>query len=109
VIDLMSIAGSNAGGALTHIGGAIFGFLFIKSLQNGNDWSKLFENFFIPKPKLKVVSKNQKTEANTRKNSIPDQEMVDKILDKISQTGYNNLSQKEKEILFNASKNNEEK
>jgi membrane associated rhomboid family serine protease len=109
VIDLMSIAGSNAGGALTHIGGAIFGFLFIKSLQNGNDWSKPFELFFMSKPKLKVVSKNQKTEANTRKNSIPDQEMVDKILDKISQTGYNNLSQKEKEILFNASKNNEEK
>jgi membrane associated rhomboid family serine protease len=109
VIDLISIAGPNAGGHLTHIGGALFGFFYIKSLQNGLDWNKPFENFFLPKSKLKVVSKNYDAPARTTKNTIPDQEAVDRILDKISQTGYNNLSKKEKEILFNASKNNEEK
>jgi membrane associated rhomboid family serine protease len=109
VIDLISIAGPNAGGHLTHLGGAIFGFLFIKSLQNGNDWSKPFEGYFSPKSKLKVVSKNYSAGAKTQKNSVPDQELIDRILDKISQSGYNNLSKNEKEILFNASKNNEEK
>lgn len=109
VVDFVSLLGPNAGGSLAHIGGAIFGFFFIKSLQNGNDWSKPFENFFKPKPKLKVVSKNYDTPQRANKTSIPDQEEVDKILDKISQTGYNNLTKKEKEILFNASKSNEEK
>jgi hypothetical protein len=32
------------------------------------------------------------------------QEQIDKILDKISQSGYQNLSEKEKKILFEASK-----
>ncbi len=104
----MSLSGSNAGGYLTHIGGAIFGFVFIKSLQNGNDWSKPFENLFKPKPKLKVVSKNQNP-VYKRNTDIPNQAAIDKILDKISTSGYNNLSAAEKETLFNASKSNEEK
>jgi len=32
------------------------------------------------------------------------QEDIDKILDKISQSGYKNLTEKEKKILFEASK-----
>ena len=32
------------------------------------------------------------------------QEDIDRILDKISQSGYQNLTAKEKEILFKASK-----
>jgi len=108
LIDLISIAGPNAGGHLTHIGGAIFGFLFIKSLQNGNDWSKIFSSLFTPKRKLKVVSKNNHQMASATKTAKPNQELVDQILDKISKSGYDNLTKKEKEILFNASKNNEE-
>jgi membrane associated rhomboid family serine protease len=108
VIDLLSIAGPNAGGYLSHLGGGIFGFFFIKSLQNGNDWSKPFENVFIPKPKLKVVSKNE-TRSTSRVNTEPNQEMVDRILDKISKSGYNNLTAQEKQILFNASNSDEEK
>ena len=108
LIDLISVAGPNAGGHLTHLGGAIFGFLFIKSLQNGNDWSNIMNKLFAPKRKLKVVSKNNGRPNNTVKNDLPNQKLVDEILDKISKSGYDNLSKKEKEILFNASKNNEE-
>lgn len=43
-----------------------------------------------------VVSKN-------RKSANPSEEVVNEILDKISQVGYNNLTQKEKETLFKAS------
>jgi hypothetical protein len=32
------------------------------------------------------------------------QELVDRILDKISRSGYNSLTKEEKEILFHASK-----
>jgi membrane associated rhomboid family serine protease len=108
LFDLISIAGPNAGGHLTHLGGAIFGFLFIKSLQNGNDWSNFMNKLFAPKRKLKVVSKNNSKTKDTAKNDLPNQKIVDEILDKIAISGYDNLSKKEKEILFNASKNNEE-
>lgn len=109
IFDFISLTGPNAGGHLSHIGGAIFGFFFIKSLQKGNDWSKPFENLFKPKPKLKVVSKNQNINTSTAKQDLPNQEEIDRILDKISQTGYDKLTKKEKELLFNASKNDEKK
>ncbi|OAQ38850.1 rhomboid family intramembrane serine protease [Pedobacter psychrophilus] len=108
LLDLINVAGPNSGGYISHLGGGIFGFFFIRALQSGNDWSKPYENVFKPKLKLKVVSKND--HVNFRpKNDIPNQEMIDQILDKISQSGYNNLTKREKDILFNASKNHEEK
>jgi len=109
VIDILGITGDNAGGYLSHIGGAIFGFVFIKALQNGNDWSKPFENLFKPKPKLKVVSRNQPTKSRYIKSDIPNQAVIDSILDKISKNGYNNLTATEKETLFKASAQHEEK
>lgn len=108
VFDILQVSGSNAGGHIAHLGGAIFGFFFIKSLQNGKDWSKPFENLFKPKKKLKVVSKNY-TPNIPKSNYQPDQKTIDEILDKISQSGYEKLTAKEKEILFRASKSNEEK
>jgi len=108
VFDILQIQGSNAGGHLAHLGGAIFGFFFIKSLQNGKDWSKPFENMFKPKKKLKVVSKNY-TANPVKSNYHPDQKTIDEILDKISQSGYERLTAREKEILFRASISNEEK
>jgi membrane associated rhomboid family serine protease len=108
LIDIISMTGDNAGGHITHLGGAIFGFVFIKSLKTGKDWSKPFENIFKKKPILKVVSKNYNSGVKV-KNSLPDQEIIDEILDKISQSGYENLSRKEKDILFRASESNEEK
>ena len=106
VLDILSLAGNNAGGHLSHLGGALFGFLYIKSLQSGNDWSKPFENLFKPQKKLKIVSKNYDLDSGNDQH--PDQETIDAILDKISQSGYNSLSKKEKNILFRASRGNEE-
>lgn len=102
VIDFLSITGPNAGGEIAHLGGALFGFVYVKQLQNGKDWIGSIVNLFKfkAKPKLKVVSNNKdKSSAD-----MPRQEEVDKILDKISKTGYENLSANEKEILFRASK-----
>jgi membrane associated rhomboid family serine protease len=97
LIDFLSIAASNPGGSIAHLGGALLGFMYIKQLQNGRDWSKIFHR----RMKLKVVS-NQKTARNI--HQLPDQEIIDHILDKISKSGYESLSKKEKEQLFNASK-----
>lgn len=97
LIDFISISNSNAGGHIAHLGGALLGFMYIKQLQNGNDWSKIF----MRKQKLKVVQKRRPT---VTKNKLPDQELIDTILDKISRSGYDSLTKDEKEQLFNASK-----
>jgi len=96
-LDLIAIPSANAGGNLAHLGGALFGFIYVKLLQNGTDLSAIF----IKKPKLKVV----KNPSYQKKATIVNQQEIDAILDKISKTGYDKLSREEKETLFKASNN----
>ncbi|MBS1532835.1 MAG: rhomboid family intramembrane serine protease [Bacteroidetes bacterium] len=103
VLDFLSISGLNAGGEISHLGGALFGFIYIKQLQRGNDIVGFFANQFKKRSKLKVAAKNGAQNTGSK----PRQEEVDRILDKISRTGYDSLSKQEKEILFRASKDNE--
>ncbi len=96
-LDILGTAGDNAGGSIAHLGGALFGFIFVKLLQNGKDWSTLFKR----KPKLKVV----RNKAPEKSDVFVNQKDIDAILDKISKSGYDQLSKEEKETLFKASKN----
>ncbi|NTE03396.1 rhomboid family intramembrane serine protease [Agrobacterium tumefaciens] len=98
-ISFIGLSSTNAGGNLAHIGGAILGFAFIKSLQSGRDWSKLFER----KPKLRVV-KNDKPPVKKPAFKDVSQQEIDAILDKISSSGYDKLTAIEREKLFKASK-----
>lgn len=88
---------------IAHLGGALTGFLYIKSLQRGNDWNALFAGLFRKKSNLKVASKN----TNKSSSDAPRQDEIDRILDKISQSGYDSLNKQEKETLFRASKDNQ--
>lgn len=99
LIDVVGISpgSGNIGGNLAHLGGALFGFVYIKLLQKGTDLS----SFLVKKSKLKVV----KNEAPKKRTTAVNQEEIDAILDKISKSGYENLTTKEKQILFDASKN----
>lgn len=100
VLDVIGIATTNAGGSFAHLGGALLGFVFIKSLRSGNDWSNLFKR----KSKLKVVRNESFTKNNAPKGNVVAQHEIDAILDKISKTGYDKLSKEEKDTLFKASK-----
>jgi membrane associated rhomboid family serine protease len=102
VLDLIQIPYGNAGGHISHLGGALFGFLYVRQLNRGNDWSKPFMKWFERKPKthLKVVSHILKTPPLVEKDR---EQMVNEILEKISKTGYKSLSEKEKLILTKAS------
>ena len=119
VISFLGSVGGNAGGNIAHLGGALMGYVYIKQLQSGTDWGawvggvmRFFKSFFVKQPKMKVSQKRTKTysTANSSKSSsstasnIADQAEIDKILDKISQSGYESLSKEEKQKLFNASK-----
>lgn len=114
LLDLLSMSGGNAGGHIAHLGGALFGFIYIKQLKKGNDIAAWFiritdfiQNKFSGKPKMKVAySKKQKTndeEFLAAKKS--NQEIIDQILDKISKSGYGSLTKEEKDLLFKVSKN----
>ena len=115
VLDLLGVGGSNAGGSLAHIGGAFLGYLYIRQLRSGRDWSKIFKR--KRRSKLKVVknprsfhdksSDADNVQSNkgrkTSSDEMPNQMLIDQILDKISKSGYDSLSKKEKEALFKAS------
>jgi membrane associated rhomboid family serine protease len=108
VLDLLSISGSNAGGHIAHLGGAAFGFLFIRQLRQGRDltrWVDAMAGFFVslfrPKPKMKVSWRNDGPRPG--KPAQPDQATIDRILDKIGRAGYGSLTKEERDLLFKAS------
>lgn len=109
LLDLISIPNGNAGGHIAHVGGAAFGYLFIKLIYSNSAIPSFLDkvfggvgNWFKPKPTMRVHHKS-KASATTG-NAKPNQQEIDAILDKISKNGYESLSSKEKEILFKASK-----
>ncbi len=110
LLYVISIPDGNAGGNISHLGGAMFGFFYAKSLKSGTDIGKWLEQFFDfslnlfnPAKKLKAV--HRKPPASGRQvDGVPRQEIIDSILDKISRSGYSSLSKEEKDILFKASK-----
>jgi len=114
LIDVVQIPYGNAGGHLAHIGGAILGFYYVKQLKNGKDIGKPFRilidlviNIFKKKPKIRAVYKkeiNKKKNHNTSVKSI-NQKRIDDILDKISLSGYESLTQNEKDFLYKSGKN----
>ena len=110
-LDIISIPKGNTGGHIAHIGGAIFGYIYIKQLQKGNDFSTGFSNFlerlfntFKNKSKLKTVHKRARTDYEFNAGKSAQQKEIDKVLEKISKSGYESLSKKEKATLFSASK-----
>ena len=110
-IDLLNIPNSNAGGHLAHIGGAIFGYIYITQMKKGKDYSIAFFNFldllintFKVRKKLKNKNKRPKSDYIFNSERSKKQKEIDKILEKIAKSGYDSLNKTEKAALFNASK-----
>lgn len=115
VLSFKQITGSNAGGELAHLGGAAMGFFYIIQLRKGHDYGAWvlstmywFKSFFVHTPKIKVTHRAEPSKKASKQTGRPvsksDQDEIDAILDKISQSGYDSLSKDEKQKLFNASK-----
>jgi membrane associated rhomboid family serine protease len=116
ILDIFRTVGSgNEGGHWAHIGGAVFGYLYIVAYRRGTNLTAFLEKLFdrdlkVParrqaqpaRPsvvrkasRLSVVHKKE----NQQSASISDEEKLDKILDKIKAQGYDKLSQAEKDYL----------
>lgn len=118
VFDLISISNSNSGGHIAHLGGAILGFFFAKKWRAGQDitaWVNQASDFLVAifksskrKSKLHVKYKKKThfSDEEFKSAKKAEQEKVDRILDKISRSGYDSLSKEEKAFLFKASNKN---
>lgn len=115
VLDLIYISAENTGGHIAHLAGALFGYIYIKLLQNGTDLTKsivatqvFVENLFKPKKKtpFKAVHRNSAAAPGSfpKKEKDITQKQIDDILDKISKSGYDSLTKEEKDFLFRAGK-----
>lgn len=104
--DLFGLIGNNAGGAFSHLGGALFGFLYVNQASNKDIsiWDNLFSMFKRKQKPLRTVYKSKTRNKSTDNNSDANQQKTDAILDKISKSGYNALSKAEKEFLFKQGK-----
>lgn len=115
-IDYATVAGSNTGIALAHLGGAGMGYLFVNQLRKGRDWGEWMSDFYnwlndlfnpdrkIRKKPLKEQHFYKATKRPYEKTPHFSQQKLDEILDKINQKGYHHLSEEEKEFLHKASK-----
>jgi len=124
LLELYAVPQGGSVAHLAHLGGALAGFIYIivdkkttfslgnifRSSSNKpkspyNPFGGISDAF---KHKEKNVQEAKfyeiKDEGNEEKKDEISQEQIDKILDKISQSGYQNLTEKEKKILFEASK-----
>lgn len=119
VIDLLSINGTNMGGHVAHLGGALIGFLFTLAINRGVDITaplnhvidffttikNPFKNLQFHKNRTKGKSSTGKADNKQYNNTMSkeDEHTLDIILDKIKKSGYTSLSEAEKRRLFQVS------
>ena len=118
IFDFLYVGSNNAGGHIAHLGGALAGWWFAQGITRGYDITRpvnacidAIDKLFVKrerkprKPKMKVHVNNSRTadyDYNARKKAQSDE--IDRILDKLKQSGYSSLSDDEKRKLFEASK-----
>lgn len=115
IFDVIGLFGTNQGGNVAHLGGSLLGYIYARQLLIGKDIGEGFKKFmdsianlFRQKSSLKTVHKSSKSKmAGHNKaefNEFNKQKKVDLILDKISKSGYESLTEEEKAFLFKTGK-----
>ncbi len=109
---VIGIASSNAGGNLAHLGGAFWGLIYALQYRKGKDLSKginklidAIVKFFKPKQTIKVSYKSESADdLKYNRNKNLKQDEINRVLEKISKSGYDSLTKAEKELLFKMGK-----
>lgn len=120
VLGVLSVGGAGNVANLAHLGGAFAGYIYIMVDRRRTPFSGLFDriSYWIHSYSAgqkknqrenvidaKVYDIRDGKETGIHKDEkIATQKQIDEILDKISQSGYQNLTEEEKKILFEASK-----
>jgi len=101
--DIIQIPLNNSGGHIAHIGGALWGYYYSVKYNNGSDLVNSILSYFKKNTNNKPSVKSKKNTKNF------DQNKIDEILDKISDSGYDSLTKSEKEYLFKVGKDEGDK
>jgi membrane associated rhomboid family serine protease len=116
---VLSVGGGGNVANLAHLGGAVAGYIYIMIDRRWNSRSRTasaFQSWTTPsswsKPSssggevmdAKVFDINESKTFEPKDKPDEMQQRIDAILDKISQSGYQSLTEEEKKILFDASK-----
>ncbi len=114
ILDILFIPLQNPGGHIAHLGGALWGFIYGLSLRKGTDFYRIFDNWKLPDLSFKKrrfekfstsrpKSGHPMTDEEYNWKRVASQEEIDKILEKISKSGYSSLTKVEKDLLFKSS------
>jgi membrane associated rhomboid family serine protease len=115
-LGILSVGGTDNVANLAHLGGAVAGYFYMLYDIRGSKLrakvrSMNVPGWFGPNTTKEKTGYNDVVEAkvfdiqDAKKDDRSDlQRHIDEILDKISQSGYQNLTEDEKKILFEASK-----
>ena len=115
-LGVLSVGGNDNIANLAHLGGALAGYLYMLYDLKGFRLRAKVRSMNVPQwftPKQTKESDGYKDVIDAKVFDIRDakkddrsdlQKHIDEILDKISQSGYQSLSEEEKKILFEASK-----
>jgi len=111
ILYIIGLSGSNAGGNFAHLGGMLWGWLYMSRLMSGHDiasgFNKIVDKLFSwmkPGRKLKVKYQIPNPDYDYNRSKKSQQEEINRILDKIGKSGYDSLSGEEKDTLFNMGK-----
>jgi membrane associated rhomboid family serine protease len=119
VFGVMSVGGAGNIANLAHLGGAVSGYVYIlldrwrlsrsrasttsQSWTSPSTWSKpASSGGEVMDAKVFDINESKTFESKEKPDEM--QKRIDSILDKISQSGYQSLTEEEKKILFDASK-----
>lgn len=99
-----------------HLGGALIGFLSVQNLYSSSNiinWTESMQQRILgyfsgrkrkgPKLKAQKGGRVVKTDEEYNMDAKAKQQKIDKILDKISKSGYESLTKAEKDFLFSQS------
>lgn len=104
-LSLLQLTTYNYGGAVAHMGGALMGYFYVYFQFYLYDWNNLI-NFSSKKKSKKTTLKTVHKKSIKKEPTIHQekQKKIDTILDKISKSGYDSLTNEEKTFLFNQEK-----
>lgn len=116
IADLAQTLSNDGTAHFSHLGGALIGFLSVQNLHSSSNiinWTESLHqrilSYFVnrknkrPKMKAQKGGRVVKSDEEYNLDAKAKQQKIDKILDKISKSGYESLTKAEKDFLFSQS------
>ena len=107
LLYIINLSGDNAGGNFAHLGGAVWGWIYMSQLMRGRDITGRFDrmiailfSWFRPRRKLKIKYNFPNPDYDYNRSKVSQLDETNRILDKIGKSGYDSLSFDEREMLF---------